>query len=85
MENMNDRQREMTDERKARRNRIIKRVAIVTGAAVAAGVGGAIILDLLSPDTVVDTLENVIPLIPDNDWMICGGAMGQWEEIPMTL
>jgi len=60
----------MTEERKNKRKRILKVVA--AGAGVAVGVGA-----------LVARCNFVTEIIHDYSDMILGGAMGQWEEIPM--
>jgi len=67
----NERHREMTEERKMKRNRILKGIAI--GAGVAIGIGAG-----------VTGCNYVMELIRDySQPMMMGGAMGQWEEVPM--
>jgi len=71
MDEASDRQREMTEERKERRKRILKGVAV--GVGVAAGVGAA-----------VAGCGYVMELLNSPDYFpVVGGAMGQWEEVPM--
>ena len=70
----NERHREMTEERKMKRDRILKGIAI--GAGVAIGVGAGVVGCNLIMDIVRDYTQPMTP-------MILGGAMGQWEEVPM--
>ena len=67
-----ERHREMTEERKNKRNKILKGIAIA-GAGAAIGAGGIA--------GYMMWLNNNAPGYID--YMILGGAMGQWEEVPM--
>ena len=70
------RHREMTEKRKNKRKKILKYVAI--GVVVAAGAGAGLVGCNYIMVLLNDAAANPMP--PP---MIMGGAMGQWEEVPM--
>ena len=72
LDEVGERRRNMTEERENKRKRILKNVAIGVGVAVGIGAG------IAGCDYVMD-LINVVPPQP----IPVGGAMGQWEEVPM--
>jgi hypothetical protein len=69
-----NRHREMTQERIMKRKRILKGVAIGAGIAIGVGAGVA------GCSYVMELMNNyTVPTAP----IPVGGAMGQWEEVPM--
>ena len=69
------RHREMTEERKNKRKKILIRAAVGIGVAAAAA---ATVARVVSP-----WINNNINNIYYFEQLVVGGAMGQWEEIPM--
>jgi len=74
------RHREMTQERKNKRKRILTRVAVGVGISVGVGavVGAIVAGGSITLKQICDSV-NIVPLPPPP----VGGAMGQWEEVPM--
>ena len=73
LDETSNRHREMTDERKMKRKKILKYVAV--GTVAAAGVGAGI-----AGCTGCNYIAN---LMYETYFPVVGGAMGQWEEVPM--
>jgi len=71
------RHREMTQERIIKRKRILKGVAIGAGVAIGVGAGVA------GCNYVMDLMNNYTGPLPETFPITPGGAMGQWEEVPM--
>jgi len=67
LDEVSERHRKITEERKSRRKRILKGVGL--GIGVAIGIAGC--------NYIVYLMSNFAGP------MIAGGAMGQWEEVPM--
>ena len=76
LDDVSKRHREMTQERNIKRKRILEH-----SAAAAGGIGVAI----GTAAFVARMARAVLPLfeIPIFDQVLVGGAMGQWEEIPL--
>ena len=77
LDDVGKRHREMTQERKIKRKRILKGVALGAGIAIGVGAGVA------GCSYVMELMNNYTGPLPETFPMTPGGAMGQWEEVPM--